>query len=51
MKTSDLKGNAIDLANSSTDFYDTFYPQIKAKCKELRTWQKILKITSLAMEI
>lgn len=45
MKSSEFKGNAIDLANSSTDFYDTFYPQIKAKCKEPRTWQKLLRIT------
>lgn len=44
MKNSEFKGNAIDLANSSTDFYDTFYPQIKAKCKEPRTWQKLLKV-------
>lgn len=45
MRTSEFKGNAIDLADSSTDFYDVFDPIIKKKVKEPRTWQKLLQIT------
>ena len=45
MKASEFKGNAIDLVNSSTDFYDAFDPLIKKKVRESRTWQKILQIT------
>lgn len=45
MKANEFKGDAIDLVNSSSDFYNAFDPIIKKKVKEPRTFQKILSLT------